>query len=160
MRAMRILSGIQPSGEPHLGNYFGAMRQHVELQAKGEAIYFLADYHSMTSIRDADERRRFTHELALDYLALGLDPARAARLRQSSRAAQRSCLIQPAIRANTAETVTLPATSPSNTTAGASPQEPRQRADRSENFPSAVVWPGSIAAAALIAAMMAVAPLM
>jgi tryptophanyl-tRNA synthetase len=80
---MRILSGIQPSGEPHLGNYFGAMRQHVELQSKGEAIYFLADYHSMTSIRDADERRRFTHELALDYLALGLDPARAILYRQS-----------------------------------------------------------------------------
>jgi tryptophanyl-tRNA synthetase len=80
---MRILSGIQPSGEPHLGNYFGAMRQHVELQEKGEAIYFLADYHSMTSIRDAGERRRFTRELALDYLALGLDPARAILYRQS-----------------------------------------------------------------------------
>jgi tryptophanyl-tRNA synthetase len=80
---MRILSGIQPSGEPHLGNYFGAMRQHVELQAKGEAIYFLADYHSMTSIRDAAERRRFTRELALDYLALGIDPNRAILYRQS-----------------------------------------------------------------------------
>jgi tryptophanyl-tRNA synthetase len=80
---VRILSGIQPSGEPHLGNYFGAMRQHVELQGKGEAIYFLADYHSMTSIRDAAERRRFTRELALDYLALGLDPARAVLYRQS-----------------------------------------------------------------------------
>jgi tryptophanyl-tRNA synthetase len=80
---MRILSGIQPSGEPHIGNYFGAMRQHVELQAKGEAIYFLADYHSMTSIRDAGERRRFTRELAIDYLALGLDPARAILYRQS-----------------------------------------------------------------------------
>ena len=80
---MRILSGIQPSGEPHVGNFFGAMRQHVELQAKGEAIYFLADYHSMTSIRDAGERRRFTHELALDYLACGIDPARAILYRQS-----------------------------------------------------------------------------
>jgi tryptophanyl-tRNA synthetase len=80
---MRILSGIQPSGEPHIGNFFGAMRQHVELQAKGEAIYFLADYHSMTSIRDAGERRRFTHELALDYLACGIDPARAILYRQS-----------------------------------------------------------------------------
>ena len=84
---MRILSGIQPSGEPHIGNYFGAMRQHVALQAKGEAIYFLADYHSMTSIRDAAERRRFTRELALDYLALRhrsrardpLPPVRPAR---------------------------------------------------------------------------------
>lgn len=80
---MRILSGIQPSGEPHIGNFFGAMRQHVELQAKGEAIYFIADYHSMTSIRDAGERRRFTHELALDYLACGIDPTRAILYRQS-----------------------------------------------------------------------------
>jgi tryptophanyl-tRNA synthetase len=59
------------------------MRQHVELQSKGEPIYFLADYHSMTSIRDAEQRRRFTHELALDYLALGLDPNRAILYRQS-----------------------------------------------------------------------------
>jgi len=80
---MRILSGIQPSGEPHLGNYFGAMRQHVALQDRGEAIYFIADYHSMTSIRDAEQRRRFTHELALDYLAIGLDPERAILYRQS-----------------------------------------------------------------------------
>jgi len=65
---MRILSGIQPSGELHLGNYFGALRQHVALQEKGEAIYFLADYHSMTSVRDAAERRRLVREAALDYL--------------------------------------------------------------------------------------------
>jgi tryptophanyl-tRNA synthetase len=80
---VRILSGIQPSGEPHLGNYFGAMRQHVELQRKGDAVYFLADYHSMTSIRDAADRRRFTRELALDYLACGLDPGHAILYRQS-----------------------------------------------------------------------------
>ena len=80
---MRILSGIQPSGEPHIGNFFGAMRQHVALQAKGEAIYFLADYHSMTSIRDAADRRRFTRELALDYLACGIAPTRAILYRQS-----------------------------------------------------------------------------
>ncbi len=80
---MRILSGIQPSGEPHIGNYFGAMRQHVALQAKGEAIFFIADYHSMTSLRNAAERRRFTRELALDYLACGIDPARAILYRQS-----------------------------------------------------------------------------
>ncbi|NNL86907.1 MAG: tryptophan--tRNA ligase, partial [Myxococcales bacterium] len=55
---MRILSGITPSGEPHIGNYFGAIRQYVELQAKGQAIYFIADYHSMNSVRDAAERRR------------------------------------------------------------------------------------------------------
>jgi tryptophanyl-tRNA synthetase len=80
---LRILSGIQPSGECHLGNYFGAMRQHVALQDAGEAIYFIADYHSMTSLRDADERRRLVRELALDYLACGLDPARAILYRQS-----------------------------------------------------------------------------
>ena len=80
---MRILSGIQPSGETHLGNFFGAMRQHVALQTEGEAIYFVADYHSMTSVRDAAERRRFVRDVALDYLACGLDPKRAILYRQS-----------------------------------------------------------------------------
>jgi tryptophanyl-tRNA synthetase len=80
---LRILSGIQPSGETHLGNFFGAMRQHVALQTEGEAIYFVADYHSMTSVRDAAERRRFVREVALDYLACGLDPKRAILYRQS-----------------------------------------------------------------------------
>jgi tryptophanyl-tRNA synthetase len=80
---MRILSGIQPSGECHFGNYFGAMRQHVELQARGEAIFFVADYHSMTSLRDGAERRRLVRELVLDYLACGLDPKRAVLYRQS-----------------------------------------------------------------------------
>jgi tryptophanyl-tRNA synthetase len=80
---VRILSGITSSGECHIGNYFGAIRQHVELQAKGEAIYFIADYHSMTSVRDAAERRRLVREVALDYLACGLDPERAVLYRQS-----------------------------------------------------------------------------
>jgi len=80
---MRVLSGIQSSGECHLGNYFGALRQHVAFQNRGEAIYFIADYHSMTSVRDAGERRRFVRELALDYLACGLDPDRAILYRQS-----------------------------------------------------------------------------
>lgn len=80
---MRVLSGIQSSGECHLGNYFGAMRQHVALQGEGEAIYFIADYHSMTSVREAELRRRLVHELALDYLACGLDPERAILYRQS-----------------------------------------------------------------------------
>ncbi len=80
---MRILSGIQPSGEPHLGNYFAAMRQHVAYQEEHEAIYFLADYHSMTTLRDAAERRHFTLDLAVDYLAAGLDPKRAILYRQS-----------------------------------------------------------------------------
>ena len=80
---MRILSGVQPSGEVHIGNYFGAMRQHVEQQTHGDAIIFVADYHSMTSIRDAAERRKLVHELVLDYLACGLDPKRAVLYRQS-----------------------------------------------------------------------------
>lgn len=79
----RILSGIQNSGECHLGNWFGAMRQHVALQGEGEALYFIADYHSMTSVKDADERRRLSRELALDYLAGGLDPKTAILYRQS-----------------------------------------------------------------------------
>ena len=80
---MRILSGIQPSGEQHLGNYFAAMRQHVAYQEDHEAIYFLADYHSMTTLRDPEARRRFSLDLAMDYLAAGLDPSRAILYRQS-----------------------------------------------------------------------------
>ncbi len=80
---MRILSGIQPSGEAHFGNYFGAMRQHVEQQTRGDAIIFVADYHSMTSIRDGARRRELVRELVLDYLACGLDPKRAILYRQS-----------------------------------------------------------------------------
>jgi tryptophanyl-tRNA synthetase len=80
---MRVLSGIQPSGECHLGNFFGAIRQHVELQQGNEAIYFIADYHSMTSVHDAAERRRLVREVALDYLVCGLDPAQTILYRQS-----------------------------------------------------------------------------
>jgi tryptophanyl-tRNA synthetase len=80
---MRILSGITPSGECHIGNYFGAIRQLVALQGSGEAIYFMADYHSMNSIRDAAERRRLVRDVALDYLACGLDPQQAVIYRQS-----------------------------------------------------------------------------
>jgi tryptophanyl-tRNA synthetase len=80
---VRVLSGIQASGELHIGNYFGAIRQHVALQERGEGIYFIADYHSMTSLRDAAERRRLVREVALDYLACGLDPGRAVLYRQS-----------------------------------------------------------------------------
>ena len=78
-----ILSGIQPSGEYHVGNYFGAMRQHVAWQEKGQGIYFVADYHSMTSLREPARRRELVRELALDYLACGLDPGRAILYRQS-----------------------------------------------------------------------------
>ncbi len=80
---MRILSGIQPSGALHLGNYFGMMKPAIELQAQGEAFYFIADYHSMTSLFDAAQRRRNTLDVALDFLACGLDPRRSVFFRQS-----------------------------------------------------------------------------
>ncbi len=80
---MRILSGIQPSGALHLGNYFGMMRPAIELQEKGEALYFIADYHSMTSLFDAKERRKHTMDVALDFLACGLDAKRTVFFRQS-----------------------------------------------------------------------------
>ena len=80
---MRILSGIQPSGTLHLGNYFGMMRPAIELQEKGEAFYFIADYHSMTSLFDADERRKNALDVALDFLACGLDPNKSVFFKQS-----------------------------------------------------------------------------
>ncbi len=84
-RALRVLSGTKPTGENlHLGNYFGALRQFVELQEEHDtALYFIADYHSMTAVRSGAERRRHTHAVALDYLAAGLDPERAILFRQS-----------------------------------------------------------------------------
>lgn len=80
---MRILSGIQPSGEPHLGNYFGAIEQHLRLQSEGDAYYFIADYHSLTTVHDAKTLRELTIEVAATYLALGLDPKRCTFFRQS-----------------------------------------------------------------------------
>jgi tryptophanyl-tRNA synthetase len=80
---MRILSGIQPSGVLHLGNYFGMMRPSIELQEQGEAYYFIADYHSMTSLSDPVQRRKHTLDVALDFLACGLDPKRTVFFRQS-----------------------------------------------------------------------------
>lgn len=79
----RILSGVQPSGKLHLGNYFGAIRQHIAFQDVGECFYFIADYHSMTSLQDANVLREHVRDVALDYLALGLDPDKAAFFRQS-----------------------------------------------------------------------------
>jgi len=80
---MRILSGIQPSGALHLGNYFGMMRPAIELQEKGDAFYFIANYHSMTSLFDANDRRKNTLDVALDFLACGIDPERTVFFRQS-----------------------------------------------------------------------------
>jgi tryptophanyl-tRNA synthetase len=80
---MRILSGIQPSGVLHIGNYFGMMRPAIELQEEGETFYFIADYHALTSLRDAKALRENSHRVALDFLACGLDPEKAALFRQS-----------------------------------------------------------------------------
>lgn len=71
---MRILSGIQPSGALHLGNYFGMMKPAIELQDKGQAFYFIANYHSMTTLVDPEKRRQYSIDVALDFLACGLDP--------------------------------------------------------------------------------------
>lgn len=80
---MRILSGIQPSGALHLGNYFGMMKPAIELQADGQAYYFIADFHSMTSLYDPRERRQNSLDVALDFLACGLDPKKTVFFRQS-----------------------------------------------------------------------------
>jgi tryptophanyl-tRNA synthetase len=81
---MRILSGIQPSGVLHIGNYFGMMRPAIELQKEGETFYFIADYHALTSVRDPKALRENSRKVALDFLACGLDPERAALFRQSA----------------------------------------------------------------------------
>jgi tryptophanyl-tRNA synthetase len=80
---MRILSGIQPSGALHLGNYFGMMKPAIELQDRGEAFYFIANYHSMTSLFEAEQRRGNTLDVALDFLACGLDPGKSVFFKQS-----------------------------------------------------------------------------
>jgi tryptophanyl-tRNA synthetase len=80
---MRTLSGIQPSGQLHLGNYFGAIAQHLDAQHRNEAFFFVASYHAMTSARRGSDLRISTRDVALDYLALGIDPMRAALYRQA-----------------------------------------------------------------------------
>ena len=80
---MRILTGIQPSGTPHIGNYFGAMRQVCSIQDKGETFIFLADYHSLTTSPDPEQLRQNVLELALNYLACGVDPEKSVLFRQS-----------------------------------------------------------------------------
>jgi tryptophanyl-tRNA synthetase len=80
---MRILSGIQPSGVLHIGNYFGMMRPAIDLQKEGETFYFIAEYHALTSLRDPDKLRDNSFRVALDFLACGLDPENGALFRQS-----------------------------------------------------------------------------
>ncbi|WP_422928449.1 tryptophan--tRNA ligase [Singulisphaera sp. PoT] len=80
---MRVLSGIQPSGALHLGNYFGAIRQYVSLQDSNDAFYFVADYHALTSVRDAAKLRGYVNDVLVDLLSLGVDPERATLFVQS-----------------------------------------------------------------------------
>jgi len=80
---LRVLSGIQPTGRFHWGNYFGAIRQYIDLQTAGEAYYFIADLHALTTIREPTRLRSLVLDAALDLLALGLDPERATLFVQS-----------------------------------------------------------------------------
>lgn len=79
---MRILSGIQSSGKQHLGNYYGAIRQFVRYQQQGEALYFIANLHALTSVKDGATARALTQQTAMAFLALGLDPSKACIFRQ------------------------------------------------------------------------------
>ena len=81
---MRILTGVQPSGIPHLGNYFGAMRQVCALQEKGESFLFIADYHSLTTSPDQEVLRKNIINLALDFIACGVDLEKTVFFRQSA----------------------------------------------------------------------------
>jgi tryptophanyl-tRNA synthetase len=80
---MRVLSGIQPSGALHIGNYMGAIRQYIDLQRGNDAFYFVADYHALTSVRDASKLRGYVFDVIVDLLALGLDPEVATLFVQS-----------------------------------------------------------------------------
>lgn len=81
---MRFLTGLQPSGQLHIGNYFGAIEPAVRLQEKGEAFYFIANYHAMTTMESAEKLRENTRGLAVDFLACGLDPEKAVFFAQSA----------------------------------------------------------------------------
>lgn len=81
---MRILTGLQPSGKLHIGNYFGAMEPAVRLQEKGEPFYFIADYHAMTTVDSPVLLREYVQDLAISFLACGLDPEKSTFFRQSA----------------------------------------------------------------------------
>src|SRR5437868_11957849 len=80
---MRVLSGIQPTGRPHWGNYFGAIQQYIALQHEDAAFYFVADLHALTTVREPATLRGWTLDVAIDLLALGLDPSQAVLFVQS-----------------------------------------------------------------------------
>ncbi len=78
-----VVSGIQPSGTLHLGNYFGAIRQHIALHQAHESYYFIVNYHALTTLKDPEALRKYSIDVALDYLALGFDPEASALFLQS-----------------------------------------------------------------------------
>jgi tryptophanyl-tRNA synthetase len=82
---VRLLSGVQPSGKLHLGNYFGALKQHIELQNEPNTVpfYFIADFHAMTTLQDGAAMRQNTLDVAIDYLAFGIDPKKTVYFKQS-----------------------------------------------------------------------------
>ncbi len=80
---VRIFSGLQPSGRLHLGDYFGAMRQQLALQDQGELFLFIANLHALTTLREPSRLAAYTRDIAIDYLAIGLDPANATLFRQN-----------------------------------------------------------------------------
>lgn len=80
---MRVLSGIQPTGRPHWGNYFGAITQYIDLQNNEQAFYFIANLHALTTVRDQEQLAQYTLDAAMDLLALGLDPEQAVLFVQS-----------------------------------------------------------------------------
>jgi tryptophanyl-tRNA synthetase len=80
---LRVLSGIQPSGRLHIGNYFGAMRQHLQLQKENDCFYFIADYHALTANPTPADIARYTLDVTMDYIALGLDTGKTVFWRQS-----------------------------------------------------------------------------
>ncbi|MFA6445991.1 MAG: tryptophan--tRNA ligase [Candidatus Paceibacterota bacterium] len=78
-----LLSGVKPTGRPHIGNYFGAMKQFVDLQDKNDCFIFIADYHALTSVQNGAELSKDSLDVALDYLAIGLDPKKVTLFKQS-----------------------------------------------------------------------------
>ena len=83
---MRILSGIQPSGALHIGNYFGALKQFIDLQQANDAYYFVADYHALTSVRDAGQLRAYTFDVFVDHAVAGARPGEGDAVRSVGRA--------------------------------------------------------------------------
>ncbi|MEI8328086.1 MAG: tryptophan--tRNA ligase [Candidatus Taylorbacteria bacterium] len=83
MKKQILLSGVKPTGRPHIGNYFGAMKQFIDLQDRYDCHFFIADYHALNMIQNAADMRQLTIDLALDFMAIGLDPQKSIIFKQS-----------------------------------------------------------------------------